>query len=73
MRQDEEQGGPGGEELVLARLWPSGPRRLIGTVILLSLGVFVLYLALWQAPSSILLRLFLLAFGVSVLFGCLRL
>jgi hypothetical protein len=61
------------EELVLARLWPSGPRRLIGTAILLSLGVFVLYLALWQAPASMLLRLFLLVFGVGVLFGCLRL
>jgi len=83
MRDDEGQAGEKdedghhpqdvAEDLILARLWPSGPRRLIGTAILLSLGVFVLYLALWQAPSSILLRFFLLVFGVGVLFGCLQL
>ncbi|MBL4916024.1 hypothetical protein [Szabonella alba] len=60
-------------DLILARLMPSPARRVIGAVILFSLGLFVLYLALWQAPEGLLLRLFLLIFALSVLFGCLRL
>ncbi|MFN3822576.1 MAG: hypothetical protein ACK4RN_01235 [Pseudorhodobacter sp.] len=73
MQAEEDRGDGTHDDLILARLWPSGPRRVIGAVILLSLGVFVLYLALWEPPSSISLRLFLLVFGAIVIFGCLRL
>ena len=60
-------------EVILARLMPSAARRVIGAIILFSLGLFVLYLALWQSPEGLFLQLFLLIFALAVLFGCLRL
>jgi hypothetical protein len=58
---------------VLAELSASGPRRVIGVSILTTLGLFLLYLALWHPPAEMIWRIFLLAFGGFALFGASRL
>lgn len=54
-------------DAVLARLYPSQPRRVIGVTILAALGVLVMWIALWHPPESFLLRLFLLAMAAAAL------
>lgn len=53
---------------VLAELRPSPPRRVLGAVILGSLGTILVYLALAYPPSAFGWTLFLVGFGALALF-----
>lgn len=55
------------DEEILAVIQASGPRRGFGVAVLVILGVLVIYIAMAQPPASPLWQVFLLAFGVVVL------
>ena len=51
------------EDKVIARLYPSVPRRVFAVGVLVGLGALLLWVAVVHPPSTFGLRLFLLAFG----------
>ncbi len=53
---------------ILATISPSAPRRIMGIVVLCTLGVSVLYLALAKPPAELHWRLFLLIFGAATMY-----
>lgn len=67
------QDGPDEPGRVIARLYPSAPRRIVGAGILVVLGATLLWLALAHPPQAPALRLFLLALGGLLLWGSVRL
>lgn len=58
---------------VIARLYPSAPRRAVGAGILAVLGMTLVWLALAHPPQALPLRLFLLGLGAFLLWGSVRL
>lgn len=62
-----------GAARVIARLYPSAPRRAVGAGILAVLGTVLVWLALAHPPQALALRLFLLALGAFLLWGTVRL
>lgn len=75
---DDNHDGPDTEieqdpDQVLALLEASASRRIMGVAVLALLAFFLLYLAVLYPPSSMLGRIFLIAFGAFALFGCIRL
>lgn len=57
---------------VIARLYPSAPRRAFGTGILVALGVLVLWIAVATPPQALGWRLFMLAGGAAAIWGAVR-
>ena len=60
-----------GDEVIVARLAPSVPRRWFGVGLLVALGAMLSWIAFWHPPAAFALRLFLLvlaggAFAVAV-------
>ncbi|HMO08630.1 MAG TPA: hypothetical protein PKD10_13435 [Paracoccaceae bacterium] len=62
-----------GAARVIARLYPSAPRRAIGAGVLAVLGMALVWLALAHPPQAPALRLFLPALGAFLLWGTVRL
>jgi hypothetical protein len=62
-----------GEPEVLATLRASGPRRMIATAMLVTLGALLLWVSLAAPPETLVWRLVLVAGGAAALFGAVRL
>lgn len=69
MRDDADDGGAG---RVIARLYPSGPRRAFGSAVLVALGALVLWVAVVVPPQALGWRLFLLVAGGVAMLGAVR-
>jgi hypothetical protein len=68
----DKDDAPGLPAPVIARLYPSAPRRAIGVVILVSLGVLVLWIAMATPPQALGWRVFMLAGGAAAVWGAVR-
>ncbi|MDV7143114.1 hypothetical protein R3X27_10505 [Tropicimonas sp. TH_r6] len=53
---------------ILATISPSAPRRMMGIIVLCTLGVAVLYLAIAKPPAELHWRVFLLILGAGTLY-----
>ncbi|QYK43616.1 MAG: hypothetical protein KF887_15975 [Paracoccaceae bacterium] len=58
---------------MIARLYPSGPRRAFGVAVLVALGAMLVWIAMARPPEALGWRLFLLGFGAFVLWAAVRL
>jgi hypothetical protein len=58
---------------VIARLYPSAPRRAFGSAILVLLGFLVLWIAMTSPPEALGWRVFMLAGGAAAIWGAVRL
>lgn len=72
-------GGGGGEvdgsapaDVVIARLYPSAPRRAFGAGVLLALGLLLLWMGVAVPPQAFGWQVFLLGFGAAVMWSAVR-
>lgn len=69
---DDADAAPGDPARVVARLYPSVPRRAFAAMVLGALGGILVWIALAHPPEGLGWRLFLLGFGGLTLWGTLR-
>ncbi|MFN3972167.1 MAG: hypothetical protein ACK4GO_13210 [Gemmobacter sp.] len=76
MQDDDDQRDADAEadaRRVIARLYPSAPRRAFGAGVLVALGALLLWVAFVVPPQDFGWRVFLLAAGALAIWGALRL